>query len=244
MQQPNLNYRDFFYNHYASSKKNLEITTRLQSRKPFLMRIIQKHFPLNRDTKIIDLGCGDGAILYFAKKMGYDDLTGYDLSQEQVQLSQSIGLSKIFLKDALQAIGELPNDIANVIVTFDVIEHMTKNEVVEFSKAIHRVLKSNGKWIIHTLNAESPFFGRIRYGDMTHENGFTNTSIHQLLTLVGFQKINCYEDTPVIHGIKSALRFFIWKIIRNIYRFCLAAETGETNGIFSQNFLVVAEKYE
>lgn len=241
-----MQYREDFYNHYASTKtlltKDASVrATHLTCRKPFLMYIIKKHFPSQLTAKIIDLGCGDGALLFFAKKMGYKHLVGYDVSDEQIDLSRSIGVCA-YKNEATPALQALSNDSVDVLIAFDVVEHMTKTEVVEFSRGVHRVLKSGGKWIIHTLNAESPFFGRIRYGDFTHENGFTNASIRQLLTIVGFQTIDCYEDAPVVHGVKSTLRFLLWKIIRNIYRFCLAAETGEGNGIFSQNFLVVARK--
>lgn len=236
-------YRDAFYKKYVSTKiLTTNHANSLESKKPFLTHVVKKYFSCASDATIIDLGCGDGALLFFAKQLGYHNVIGFDISPEQVNCARTLGIDSIFLKDAMQAVESLESNSADVIITFDVIEHMTKNEIVEFSNAIHRILKTGGKWIIHTLNAEAPFFGRIRYGDFTHENGFTTSSIKQLLTLVGFNKINYHEDVPVKHGVKSTIRFFLWKFIRSIYRFCLAVETGEKNGIFSQNFLVVAEK--
>ena len=38
-----------------------------------------------------------------------------------------------------------------------------------------RALKPGGRWILHTANAESPFYGRVRYGDITHEQAFTQS---------------------------------------------------------------------
>jgi len=57
-------------------------------------------------------------------------------------------------------------------------------------------------------------------------------------------KVICREDTPVPHGIKSAVRWILWKMIRSGLRFYIAAETGAAEGecIFSQNFLVIAVK--
>lgn len=247
MNQDETSYRKSFYLNYASTRslwneRAIELAIYLKRRKPFLMQIIKRHFPENLNAKIIDVGCGEGALLSFAKDQGYQDLTGYDMSEEQVLLAKKMGLHQVYLGEAIPALCELADHSIDVIVSFDVIEHMTKPEVIRFSREVHRVLKLGGKWIIHTLNAESPFFGRIRYGDFTHENGFTKDSIKQLLRIADFHHVSCYEDVPVCHGFKSGLRFIIWKIVRSMYHLCLAAETGEKNGIFSQNFLAVAIK--
>jgi hypothetical protein len=47
-----------------------------------------------------------------------------------------------------------------------------------------------------------------------------------------------------VHGLKSALRYAVWKAVRFVLRLAMAAETGETAGdaIFSQTFLAVARK--
>lgn len=241
-----LPYRDVLYKKYVTTKKTFDENTtaeaHIASKKPFFVRVIKQCFPQARDKRIIDFGCGDGALLYFAKKAGYQNASGYDASLEQIKIAKSLGLQAVYLKDALTAISELPNHSTDIVVSFDVIEHMTKEEVLVFAAEVHRILAPSGKWIIHTVNAESPFFGRIRYGDLTHENGFTQTAMQQLLSVSGFNEMRFYEDAPIAHGFKSAMRSFLWKCVRTIYRFCLAVETGDKNGIFSQNFLIVAVK--
>ena len=236
-------YREVLYQNYSTTKMGKTDTAlKLAAKKPFFSLVIKHHFPADLDKRIIDFGCGDGALLYFTKQQGYQNVSGYDASAEQVQIAKSLGLEQIYLNNALLAASELPNHAADLIVSFDVIEHMTKEEVLTFSQAVYRILSPGGKWIIHTVNAESPFFGRICYGDLTHENGFTQTSIRQLLNATGFSKVFCYEDVPIAHGLKSAIRFVLWKWVRTFYRFCLAVESGDRDGIFSQNFLVVAVK--
>ena len=93
-------------------------------------------------------------------------------------------------------------------------------------------------------NGESPFGARIFFGDFTHELAFTRTSITQLLKSSGFSKVVCREDTPIPHGLKSTIRWILWKLIRGILLVYLAAETGgtERDCIFTQNFLTVAVK--
>jgi hypothetical protein len=84
----------------------------------------------------------------------------------------------------------------------------------------------------------------MRYGDLTHEIAFTRESIAQLLRSSGFAEVRCFEDAPIVHGAKSAVRWVLWKMIRLALRVYIVAETGDTGRecIFSQNLLAVATK--
>jgi len=147
------------------------------------------------------------------------------------------------IKSSIEDFLQLAEDNSlDCIITFDVIEHLTKDELLTLSKLIFKTLKRGGKWIAHTVNAESPFFGRIRYGDYTHEQAFTKDSLAQVFRVSGFSVFSCYEDTPVIHNLTSFARRCIWHCLRLFWLFCLSVETGEKKGLFSQNFFVIAEK--
>jgi hypothetical protein len=124
----------------------------------------------------------------------------------------------------------------------DILEHLTKQELFECLDMVSQSLNTNGMVVIHVPNAEGLFGMRIRYGDMTHENCFTQQSIKQLLNVCGFKTIECFEDKPVIHGAKSFVRYILWKVLTFPFRLILLAETGSFNSILSQNMLVVAKK--
>jgi hypothetical protein len=129
-------------------------------------------------------------------------------------------------------------------VTFDVLEHFRKDELLLIVDGIRRVLREQGSWIIHAPNGESPFCGRILYGDMTHEIAFTRHSLTQLLLSSGFSGVECHEDALGIVGVKRLVRWIVWKCIRGMLRLWIAAETGDTgrNAIFTQNLLAIATK--
>ena len=61
-----------------------------------------------------------------------------------------------------------------------------------------------------TLAGLAPRAHALRYGDLTHEMAFTRTSLAQLLLSSGFGAVRCFEDAPVVHGAKSALRWLLW----------------------------------
>ena len=216
----------------------------LKPRAPYLTKLIQTHFPADRRSAILDLGCGHGALIHFARCGGYTNIRGVDGSPEQVAAARRLGIDGVEEVALLAALAAQADESLDVVVAFDVIEHFTRDELLSFVDQVHRVMRPGGRWIIHTPNGESPFCGRIRYGDLTHELAFTRTSINQVLLSSGFSKVQCFEDAPIVHGLKSMVRWGLWKLIRSGLRVYLAAETGDTasNDIFSQNFLAVAVK--
>ena len=216
----------------------------LAPRAPTLRALIREHFPADRDAAVLDLGCGHGALLHFAREAGYRRLRGIDVSPQQVAVAHRLGIDGVEEGDLLAALAGLPDASQDVAVAFDVIEHFTKDELVGFVDAVGRVLKPGGRWIIHVPNAESPFGVAVRYGDMTHEQAFTRTSLEQLLRASGFSEVRCFESGPIAHGIKSAIRVGLWKLIRLALRIWVAAETGDAGrrSLFTRNLLAVARK--
>ena len=170
--------------------------------------------------------------------------SGVDGSTEQVEAAQRLGIEGVEQADIFETLSKEAPEALDCIVTFDLIEHFDRDELILLVDCIRRALGPGGRWIIHTPNAESPFGMRTRYGDLTHELAFTRTSLAQLLLSSGFSQVNFYEDQPVAHGVKSAARWVLWKGLRSLLRLYLAVETGDTgrDAIFSQNLLAVAFK--
>ena len=240
-------YRDSIYTNYVNARNMPLAPPTLGGLKPratYLIKLIHAHFPVDRRSAILDLGCGHGALIHFAQREGYVNIRGVDRSPEQVGAAQRLGIEGVEEGDLLATLVAQTDGSLDVVVAFDVIEHFTRDELLGFVDQVQRVLRPGGRWIIHTPNGESPFCGRMRYWDLTHELIFTRTSIIQLLLSSGFSNVQCFEDAPIPHGLTSAVRWLLWKVIRSGLRLYLAAETGDTasSAIFSQNFLIVADK--
>lgn len=240
-------YRSRIYSNYVNArtaKLAPDSIAGLTPRAPYLRRLIHRHFPADLQAVIIDLGCGHGSLIYFAQQSGYMNICGVDGSLEQVTAAKRLGIQGVEEGDLMQVLTELPDASQDCVIAFDVIEHFTRDELIGFVDEVKRVLKPDGRWIIHAPNGESPFSGRMRFWDFTHELAFTRTSIAQLLYSSGFSDVRSYEDEPIPHGLKSLIRWTLWKGFRAMLRLYLAAETGDTNrdAIFSQNFLTVAIK--
>lgn len=242
-----MRYRNRIYGSYVSSIRDIERIVNheeLERRGPTLRNLIKNFFPQDRSSTILEIGCGHGALIYFAKKMGYLNINGIDGSAEQVQLAHALKIDGVREGDLIGELHALDNDTLDVVVAFDVIEHFKKDELIDLVDAVQRVLKPNGRWIIHTPNARSPFVGVIRYGDYTHEQAFTEASLTQVLKSSGFREVSFSECRPLVYGVKSFIRLMMWCVTRLLLTVVNAAETGslERNAVWTRNLYAVAYK--
>lgn len=239
----NVAYRKRLYDSYVQSHlSTVELESRLKIRAPFLCKLVNNHFPTDRNARILELGCGYGALIHYVLAHGYTNIKGVDVSPEQVAGAKQLGIPGVVQGDLFETLKDMEDNSLDAVITIDVIEHLSKDELIRFTDEVFRVLNTDGRWISHQPNAASPFFGRIRYGDLTHEAAYTAESIRQLVLAIGFADIKCYEDVPIVHGMMSFVRWVLWFVLRGGLRAYLVIESGISDELFSQNFLSVAKK--
>lgn len=216
----------------------------LERRRAYLDKLVRDHFPADRKAAILDLGCGHGAVLWAAQRAGYTNLLGLDASPEQVEAAKRLGIAGVRQQDLREGLAAMASASLDVVVLFDLLHYFERDVQVEIIDQVFRVLRPGGRWIVHVPNGEALFGARMRYWDYLASFAFTRASISQILTASGFRSVACFEDAPVPHGLKSLLRWVLWKAIRGVSRVVLAAETGELgrDAIFSQCLLAVAAK--
>ena len=240
-------YRTRLYEAYRSSMalpRPEELRAHLESRRPYMTKLIDAYVPPRKSIRVLELGCGYGSVLYHLQESGYAHLDGVDGSPQQVAAARALGLHCVRLRGVSEALQEAGDGSYDVVIAFDVLEHFTREELMTLMDEIHRVLAPGGRLIAHVPNAGGIFGGVVFHGDLTHETCFTSQSIRQLLALTGFGNIRIAEDVPVAHGLKSAVRRGLWAVFRSIFRLIYAAETGDPGReiILSQNLLVVSDR--
>lgn len=196
--------------------------------------------PDKQGLRVVDLGCGQGALVQWLQQSGFPDTLGIDVSAEQVALATGSGVRGIVCGDFRELLSPATMD---VIVATDFLEHFDKYEGLELLDDCFDTLRPGGMIILRVPNAVSPFSGNFRHGDLTHESWYTKSSVAQILTAAHFVDIEVRPCEPVIHGVKSLARSIIWKFGSALMRLLLAAETGVARGhIVTQNFVVSAQK--
>jgi len=234
------------YDKYISFNDSPDISNHmvnLEKRKPYLLYLIKKHFPKDKNTKILDLGCGSGDLIYFLDKKGYEYIEGVDISYQQIQLAHKLNIKNVSFGDIYGNLASKKSNSFDVVVSFDVLEHLDNDELLVLIDEVYRILKKEGRFIIHVPNADSPFFGSVRYGDITHERAFNNFSLTQLIRATGFESIVTFEDRPIIKNFKGLIRWIVWMILSSFIRLFILVETGDLRPKYiSRNILSVITK--
>ena len=180
--------------------------------------------------------CNVQIFLYF-----FNNVSGIDISPEQIKIAKGLGITNVVQADIIDFLRD-KKDSYDVAIARNILEHFTKDEIGDVLTIIYHVLRKGGVVILQGPNAESPFGSRGRYADFTHEIAFTSSSLSQLLKTFGFVNIKFNSTPPVIFGVKSLIRFVLWKTIETICRFVLLVEVGSTRGIVTQDIVAAARK--
>lgn len=240
-----MDYRKHFYKRYVSNhvremygERSLE---KINQEFPVWEKFFGRFLPNDTNPRILDLGCGDGGFMRWLRSRGFASVEGVDASEEQVKEAKRLGISGVLFGDALSFLKNNKNSYG-VIFARDFIEHFTKEEIVKLVPAVFESLRDGGVFIVQTANAESLLGSRLRYADFTHEVAFTQTSIHQLLSVFGFSDVNTYPMRPVVRGFASLLRYCLWRLIECGFHAYLIVATDYRKGIFTQDILAVARK--
>jgi 2-polyprenyl-3-methyl-5-hydroxy-6-metoxy-1,4-benzoquinol methylase len=180
--------------------------------------------PKDRHAQILDIGCGMGDFLYFLGRHGYTNFLGLDVGEEQVRYANRLlGTQRAILVDSTERFLENGNRYS-CIVMLNVIEHIKKDKVIDLLKRIHGALAQNGVLLLKTDNLACITGAFNRYFDFTHEVGFVEPSLKQVLKLAGFQKITfidekCPPPYPFRTRIWLGLVVFYRKMLRLAYEF-------------------------
>lgn len=238
-------YKNIIYEKYYSfhSKKlygDISLDT-ISKQFKFWQYYFSEFLPINKNIKILDAGCGTGGFIYWLTKMGCENSIGIDISKELIDLGNSLNIKNIKHVDIIEHL-KINKNTYDIIFCRDVLEHFTKNEIIEVFSLFNSALKDNGKIIIQVPNGYSPNYGRIFYSDFTHETLFSETLLIQIANATGFKFVRVKEVNPVPHGFVSSIRFILWKLLRMKFQFYQLIENGYTQGLFSQNIIAEIKK--
>jgi len=143
-----------------------------------LKKIIDNyHKSTEENIRILDMGCGDGVLLYLLSKKLKNaevELYGVDLSDVAIKTAinkfnkEGVG-NKFFFKTENVYKTSFKDEMFDVIVSSDVIEHLSEPET--FLKEVKRLLKPKGFLVIGTpiKYTEKPLDSMHTYEFFPHE---------------------------------------------------------------------------
>ena len=128
-------YSDYLFQYYATS----------------IPQLLKKYLDRTKYKSLLDLGCGDGSMLYSLKKNGYfkgKNIYGVDLSPKSIELVKKIDPKIHAYVDDVENIKNIKNNSVDFIISTMVIEHVDDKKLL---KTIDKVLKNKGVAYITTV---------------------------------------------------------------------------------------------
>ena len=161
-------------------------------------KIIDKVIPFKSDGIWLDVGFGNGSLIFTAEEYGFE-VIGVDLRHENVDKMKKLGYEAYCdLVENLKFKRKL-----SVVSMMDVLEHipdpkqvlsfLNKNMSKDACLLLSMPNKQNILWKLLTLQSENPYFG-----ELEHYHNFSRTSLYYLLESCGF--------TPVSYGVSERYR--------------------------------------
>lgn len=238
-------FKSAFFDRYASThllhRKGEATREQFQNNTRTWQRYFGRFLPADREAAVIDVGCGRGSLVWWLQHLGYRSAEGIDISAELIETARALGVRQVQQADVREYLRGR-TAFYDVVFLRDVIEHFERREILEIMTLVRESLKPAGMVVLQVPNAESPFFGRIRYGDFTHELAFTATSLAQLFNMLGLDGHEFFPVPPPFHGLRSTRRRVAWKLVEAFYRLLLAAELGRAPRIVTQNMIAAARR--
>ena len=200
---------------------------------------IFKLLKLKKSSKILEIGFGNGAFLGYAVSQNFN-YDGVESNANLVDLAIDNNFSAYTSLDKINR--ETKYDL---IILFDVIEHINADAVEEFFKEMNVHLEETGSIFLRFPNGSSPLGLGNQHGDVTHCN------------IVTLPKLNywCYNSDLKVIFYRGDIRPFIFRhnilkmpsrLIRLFFHVLtekfIRAISSQSKGILSSNLEVVIKK--
>jgi len=170
---------------------------------------------------ILELGFGHGSFLAWARASGHR-CDGVEVNPELMQFALGQGF------DVFPTVDAIPVDRSyQMIVAFDVIEHLADSELPALFRALASRLTIGGSLLVRSPNGDSPLGSYYQNGDLTHRSIIGSHKLRQVAKMVNLDFV--YSASPVLPykseytlrgcrvRVLSALRSFIAYVVGRIY---------------------------
>lgn len=133
-------------------------------------------------SRVLDIGFGNGEFMQYCRSRGWQ-VSGTEIDAGLVEMARQAG----FDAHAAEALDGLPEKSYDLVVAFDVLEHISQAELPSFLRQMAARLAPAGLLLCKFPNGDSPFGRPFQNGDVTHLTTLGEAKIRRLAGLAGLQ---------------------------------------------------------
>jgi SAM-dependent methyltransferase len=217
-------------------------------------RWLLRFLPKDRNSRILDVGCGAGFAVSALQKAGYANAYGIDATPGLVEIAKSRGLPvKLIPEDETESYLASCASSLDSVLLFEVLEHLEYGRQTEFLRSIRQALLPNGIFLCNVPNALCISATYLRYNDWTHRCLFTTGSLTFALesaglpveSLVGFPGRPSPARKGPLRVFMPAARTMLQSVVNAVWRVPVVAFLGPELGMshpVTPNLLAVARR--
>ena len=146
---------------------------------------------VEKNARILDIGCGDGAFLRYLKERGYSNIYGIDPSRESIRCLEENGISG----ESGNIFGDVPNRLRNqydVVTCTAVMEHIYELKSALSQMSLY-LSQPRGRIFIEVPAVEGfekNIFPVANYFNQEHINYFSIVSLDNLFVENGYKRVS------------------------------------------------------
>lgn len=153
----------------------------------------EQYFPKARDANILCVSCGPGYGVNLLRDLGYTNALGIDSFPDKIEWAtrRNLPCRTAF---AFEFLEEAPDASYDLIWLEQEINHLTREEILDFLALCFRKLKPGGRLLSFVLNGANPITGAEALAqNFDHFNTFTEYTFRQVLGHTGFRDIVVFD---------------------------------------------------
>lgn len=145
----------------------------------------------DNNIKVLEIGFGNGGFLTYAREKNWD-IYGVEINNDLIATAKEKGFQ------AYRSIDLLNDGTFDLIVAFDVLEHIPPSDIIEFVNTIKNKLKKDSYFLARFPNGDSPIGMRNQNGDLTHVNAIGTEKIIQISRICNLKIHYVGGETQII----------------------------------------------
>ncbi len=183
---------------FSDTHENQKIGYQIEQQRLVSARILNKVIAYKDSGTWLDIGFGDGALLFTAQEYGFNCI-GTDLREENVKIIKNLGIEAY--SENIENIKF--NEKISVVSMMDVLEHVPYPK--KMLSVVSNILEENGIIVISMPNIESMIWKLMKQnnknpylGEIEHYHNFSRTRLYKLLIEFSLK--------PIHYGISERYR--------------------------------------
>lgn len=221
------------------------LVERLETRFPYYDVNFKHWLPVSSQARILDFGCGAGGFLKYLERLGYRDVTGFDVDVRYASFCRTHARARVEHAEDGLAFLDSAAGTYDFVFAREVVYYFPRSEVSRWFGALADTLRPGGRLVIEVFNGATTSGLWPYVNDPYIQNVFSEHSLRYLLENAGLRILGLTGERYPRHGLAQAIWLTGRRVLATARRVVFLLERGRDDQnptIFGKSIIAVAER--